>query len=118
MFLFFFLDKSVRLRIVNIRIPPMGHGPVEKMSRVEERGTLAIRQRFVDEENVALLRKSMRGDVRCVVLRSVKEDSSALIQHLAIISGDTVGHWTAGPDKRFLSQSEIEIVCAVVLGPK
>ena len=88
------------------------------MSRVEERGTLAIRQRFVDEENVALLRKSMRGDVRCVVLRSVKEDSSALIQHFAIISGDTVGHWTAGPDKRFLSQSEIEIVCAVVLGPK
>ena len=60
----------------------------------------------------------MPGNIRCVVLRSVKEDSSALIQQLAIASGDTVGHWTAGPDKRFLSQSEIEIVCVVVLGPK
>ena len=50
----------------------MRHGPVEDGFRVEDAFVLAVRQRFVEYEHVALIRLSISWDIRVVEVASAK----------------------------------------------
>ena len=119
-------DGSVRIGHVNVRIAAMGHGPVEVVRILDDVGRKAfadarnrrVRNRFVQEEDETLMRKSVLGEILQLVLQGVEDDCVTLVEQTAITGHPTVGYRAVVLCKRLLTVTDRKVFSFIVRSPK
>ena len=95
----------------------MCHRPIEEIGRsirelINGKWKFQIvGQRFEREENVPLPRRPEGRQIAEIEISFVKmkEKSVAVVELIAVVCGDAVGHFTTGANERFLTESEIHV---------
>jgi hypothetical protein len=111
----------VRLRLPNIGISAIRHGPVEEVVHLEESRLGPVFHDpvhgLVQVEDEALVRLPVRRNIRFVVEQHEEDDRVTFIKLLSVVSGYAVVDFAAGSDERISTQTETEVGEVVLFVP-